>query len=135
MINISNTNNFFDCSFPGTKIPNIRGTADAAIIPSECACEDSQQLRVLIEFKTPKTFGDKTGKIIGQLIASCFHSHHPNILLKTDLAKKFEIYQIRSNEIYKFAQLDPKQALKAVVYWLNNISGECKRNLLSNFMI
>ena len=96
MINISNNNNFFECHFPNSKIPTIRGTADAAIIPSNCACEDSDQLRVLIEFKTPETFKTKTGQIIGQLVASCYQSRHPIILLKTDLAKNFEIYQIRS---------------------------------------
>ena len=124
MINISNNNNFFECHFPNSKIPTIKGTADAAIIPSNCACEDSDQLRVLIEFKTPETFDKKTGQIIGQLVASCYHSRHPIILLKTDLAKNFEIYQIRSNKIHTFANLKPQQALQAVVYWLNNICSD-----------
>ena len=124
MIDISNNNNFFECHFPKSDIPTIKGTADAAIIPSDCAFEDSQQLRVLIEFKTPKSFKKKTGQIIGQLIAGCYHSRHPFILLQTDLAKNFEIYQIRTNRIHVFAQLDPRQALHAVFNWLNNICSD-----------
>jgi hypothetical protein len=124
MINISNTNDFFECHFPNSKIPTIKGTADAAIIPSNCYFEDSLQLRVLIEFKTPETFDKKPGQIIGQLVASCYQSRHPIILLKTDLAKNFEIYQIRSNKIHTFANLNPQQALQAVVYWLNNICSD-----------
>ncbi len=117
IIDISNDKNFFECNFLNLA-QNIRGTADAAIVPKRLCSNESVQLRVLIEFKTTTSFDKKNGQIIGEIIASNYCSKHPSILVKTDLNEKFEIHQMRKNVIY-VAKYSPEKGFKAVAHWLS----------------
>lgn len=121
IVDVSQKKGFFNCDFL-EKIPNLNGTCDAVIVPREIIDEFSDsQLRVMFEFKTPKSFSSSvSGQIVGELIGGSYHSFHPSILIKTDLVENYEIWQIREKVIYK-CKTTAEIAFKAIAYWMNNI--------------
>jgi hypothetical protein len=117
IVDISNNKYFFECDFLGVAT-NLRGTADAAILPRDMIDNEPGQLRVLIEFKNTTTFDNNSSQIVGEVIASNYCSNHPSIVVKTDLNKNFDIYRIRKKTIYK-AKLSLEEGFKAVAHWLS----------------
>ncbi len=117
IVDISNNTNFFECDLLGVAT-NLRGTADAAIIPRDMVNSESDQLRVLIKFEHPTSFHESNGPIVGMVIASNYCSNHPSILVKTDLNENFEIYRMSKKTTYKH-KLSLEEGFKAVAHWLS----------------
>ena len=78
----------------------FRGGTDAVIVPyGELSWE--LQLRVVVDWKTPKAFNNLRGMDLQQkleLLGSLYHSNHPSLVVFTDLTN-FAIYQPHSNAI------------------------------------
>lgn len=102
LVNVSK-NKIFTCNFVDS-IQKLCGSCDAIIVPKRASNTPDRaacQIRIMVEYKTPNNFNARSdGQTLGELLAGCYKSKHPFLLVKTDLNNNYQIWQITNNEIY-----------------------------------